>query len=518
MQLLQPWSDVPEKEAAYRYADLILNRVRSGLPNDKWEVDWATAPLVFSAYRDVAFRPVAPSSPGAGLFAPCPQPNLQTLTDVCHVAYGISSLRLSVNLNDRPEVHSHVSSVKWGRGSASGGGRYCVDVYLVQGTGGDLAAGLYHYSVIANGWEQLSSQDCTDELRRAQGYPFVAGSYLCYTINYWRSAFKYNDFAYQATSMDIGTYFGAIHEVLGEGVAATWDMEVDETAIARILGLNPLHDGIYAVQAWDEVASEPLLASSQVAENASSHRPPALPKDREAVDFPTTQALQRDMALEEPDYSARTSLCAVDLTKVAINRTERWRALTGRETSFGRFDGTSISEAELGILLARAHEAARSLTAGSPYRPALQFLVYVNKVEGYAPGLYLQKDDSGMQLIDEGDQTQFLEGTFFLHNYIARLASCTVILCSEVTAAAEEHGVRGYRLTNAMVGAACQSMLTEASAIGVGTGTVLGFDAAAHADHAGMDTGESAPMLMIMLGRDAPSGRVRAELCAGGSV
>ena len=72
--------------------------------------------------------------------------------------------------------------------------------------------------------------------------------------------------------------------------------------------------------------------------------------------------------------------------------------------------------------------------------------------------------------------------------------------------------MRGYRLVNALIGAACQAISVEAVRCGVGTGTALGFDAQAHAEHAGMGKDEMTPMLMIMTGVDNPyAGEFRTD-------
>ena len=508
------WSDVPIGDAGAKYARLIIDRARAGMPDDTWHADWENAPLTVTDHRTAPLRLVAPPTSGAGLLGESPVPVSRAVADVCHAAYGMVAARISVNLNDRPEVHSRAGSVKWGRGAASGGGRYCVDAYLVHGGDEDLAPGVHHYSTVANGWETLQRHDRTEELRRIQGYPDPALAYLVLTIDYWRSSFKYSDFAYQATAMDVGTFFGAERELLGDDVSGSLDMEVDETAIAALLGVRADERGVYAVQPWGRI-DEGTAPRARAAAVPAPALLPAHSRDVRPARFVTTAALQRDMAAEEPDRSARELVRRVVPTPARADRARAWLELTGRETSFGRFGGGPIAVAALCELLDEGRRASAAVAAGSPRGTRFAHLVYAERVDGLDAGLYLDEGD-GLRRLRDGDHSAFLESTYFLRNYMGRRAACTVLLCGDVVPASEASGVRGYRRTNAAVGAACQALLTRAGRLGIATGTALGFDAAAHAEHAGLD-GDLAPMLMIMLGVDAPaSGRVHARVLEGG--
>ncbi|ROS45984.1 SagB-type dehydrogenase family enzyme [Curtobacterium sp. PhB78] len=506
--------------AAELYARLVVDRVRSGMPSDGWKADWANAPRTVAHHEGAQTILFAPPEQGTGLFGEIEPSVSRAVTDVCASIYGLKRLQLTVNLNDRPEVHTHVAHAKWGRGAASGGGRYCADFYLVHGGDAELRAGVYHFSVIANGWEQLQRHDRTDELRQIQQYTRSAASYLVITIDFWRSAFKYGDFAYQATAMDVGTVFGAEHELLGDGVAGSWDMEVDEEAIAAVLGLDARDNGVYAVQPWGalrdyEVAGAPAEAlTTPLPTTPTRHQ-----GDRGRVRFSTTRALQADMRRQLPDVSARERVRPVEPSSGNTDR-DRDRArqlLLRRESSFGRFGVSGISLSAVREMLAAALRSANALTAGAAHKPDIFFLVYATRVQGLEKGLY-RADADELRLVLSGDEDAFLDSTYFLHNYMGRRAACTVIICAAVQGASRHRGVRGYRLTNAMVGSACQGILNFACEAGIGTGTALGFDPAAHSARSGIDPEEASPMLMIMLGADMPScGSVHAATNHGGS-
>ncbi|QTX04074.1 nitroreductase family protein [Agromyces archimandritae] len=507
------WDAVPPGTAATAYASLILNRVADGMPGDEQPVDWDHAPLTGGFAPDAPIRLLPLPEAGRGLLADRPAATLQTITDLCHIADGIAALRLSVNLNDRPEVHTLARSAKWGRTTASGGGRYTADLWLVQGAGGDLAPGIHRYSHVHNGWEQLDGHDRTEEVRAAIGDERAAHRYLVTTIDYWQSAFKYHDFAYQATAMDAGTLFGTFHRLVGDDVAGTWNMTLDEPALAAVLGIDARDDGVYAVQAWpapDAAGGAPATRPDRGAPAAAAGLPVPVPVPAAGAypirrgahrpqRFPTTLALQRDHAASPPPTRAVARTLAPVLTPDA-DRAARIAALAARETSFGRFTGEAVAAGAVRAALEAGAAAARALAGGTVRFDAL---VSATAVDGLPAGLHLWRDGR-FERLDPEPQDAFLASTYFLQNYDGRRAAATVVLCANVFELAERDGVRGYRLANAAIGAGCQALLAAATEAGIGSGTALGFDARAHAEHAGLDLGETSPLLMIMLGRDDP--------------
>lgn len=507
MTLVEDWAAMPQGQAAESYARLICRRATDGMLSDDWTVDWSRSPLTHAVHpSSTAFEMPLPGTESA-IFAKRFEPTAAALAEVLHVALGITAQRLVINLNDTHDVYARADSAKWGRTTASGGGRYCGDVYLVEsgrssGTvnGERLPEGIYHYSILHHAWELLSPGDHTDAVAAAQGYESTAQRYLLTTINYWRSGFKYNDFAYQATAMDMGTIAGSLCEVLGPELSRSWDMWVAEVELAALLGLDPFADGVYAVQAWGTTRpAQPRPAPPRTWPDRTTGQ------QARTTAFLTTRALQRDMTHtpDRPDeFAAPDSLPEVDTT----SREKDWlRCLCLRESSFGRFTGAPISAGSLMTVLSRADEVGTWVATGCAAR--WEFLVYVNTVDGLAPGLYAYCRGE-LRVISEEPQNEFLASTYFLRNYDGYRAAATVVFCANVFEAARRWGVRGYRHINAVVGAMCQAFAVDAVRHRIGTGTALGFDALRHAQHAGMETARMSPLLMMMVGvDDEASGR-----------
>lgn len=502
---------MPEGRAAENYAQLIYRRATDGMLINDWSVDWASAPWTYALYpTSPAYMMRLPGGESAVL-ADSLEPTPSALADALHAALGIVAQRLTINLNDGHGVYSRADSVKWGRTTASGGGRYCCDIYLVEsGPDADsehaeeLPAGIYHYSILHHAWEKIASGDHTDAVAAAQAHERTAQRYLLTTINYWRSGFKYNDFAYQATAMDVGTLAGCMIEILGPGLSGSWDMWIAETPLAGLLGLNPGEDGIYAVQAWGRTRPR-QQAPAPPRSWPQRVTGPSAPK----TTFLTTDALQRDMKVtpERPDeFALPSAVATVDTT----GRSADWlQSLLTRESSFGRFDGTEIPAADLLAMLGRADEVGAQVASGSAVQ--WEFLLYVSAVKGLTAGLYRYRDGE-LSTVSEQPQSEFLSSTYFLRNYDGHRASATVVLCANVFEATRWWGVRGYRYVNAVVGAMCQAISVDAVRHGLTTGTALGFNTLEHAEHAGLEADQMSPMLMMMAGiDDEKSGRFRAS-------
>lgn len=147
--------------AAVAYADLIYHRVRDGMLINDWTVDWSKEPLTHSFYPEAAAINLPLPGEGADVFRGVAGNAPEFLASLLHISYGITGVRLTINRNDHMPVYRNAEYAKWGRTTASGGGRYCVDFYLVDsGIGHDqLDAGMYHYTPLRHAWELLTAGD-----------------------------------------------------------------------------------------------------------------------------------------------------------------------------------------------------------------------------------------------------------------------------------------------------------------------------------------------------------------------
>ena len=184
---------------------------------------------------------------------------------------------------------------------------------------------------------------------------------------------------------------------------------------------------------------------------------------------------------------------------------DRVRAVVGRETSFGRFDGAPIAREDLLTMMSAAAEAGELVSAnlGEIAAHCVRQYVFIEDVTGLEPGLYeADPREGGLRLVDEGSHLELLASSYFLHNYDGQRAAATIILTGDVVGLSEELGVRGYRIINAAAGAVCQVLSLEASRLGIGLGAALGFDAARHVTGIGLTDVPQKPMLMLLAGHD----------------
>ena len=505
------WNTMPLGSAAENYADLIINRVERGMPTDSWSVDWADCPSEQKLYPLAQRVPLPTPSWGRGVLAAAGeglhgQERGRMLADILFLSYGLLSQRCRVNCSDRPEMLCQASRYRWGRGASSGGGRYTVSVYRVVGASTDLAPGIYHYSPLHHAWDLLVSGDHTAAVAQAQGYGDVVDDYLLLTIDYWQSGFKYNDFAYQATSMDVGTILGTWRYLLGEHEdQVVPDMWVNEERLSRILGTDREQEGVYAVLPVGRPHRGTVRGGSPV---VADHQ-----RSRHVRSFPTTRAMQRDMAgtPSRPRTTAGVPLALPGDDVVALPApthpalADRVRAVRRRETSFGRFDGAPIAAEDLLTLLSTGAQAACLVEhdLGAACSSSVRPYVFVENVTGLQAGLYEADTCSGtLRRLSPGSHASFLDSTYFLHNYDGQRSSTTLVLAADVLGLSRDLGVRGFRIVNAAVGAVCQVMSLEAARLGMGLGTALGFDAARHTTGIGLEDTPQKPVLMMLLGHD----------------
>lgn len=522
MHAKERWDAMPEVKAAASYADLIINRVECGMPTDTWSVNWDDCPNQQKIYPAAQRLDLPTPVMGAGLLdeqggALAGTDRAAVLADLLHLSYGLLSQRSRVNCNDHPEVLTQVMRYRWGRGASSGGGRYTVSVYWVVGAGRDVAPGVYHYSPLHHAWDLLTLGDHTAAVASAQGYAEVSDAYLILTIDYWQSGFKYNDFAYQATSMDIGTLLGTWRYLLGQDADQVQpDMWVNELDLAELLGINPVEEGVYAVldMGTAHVAQARVGRVQVKSQQRSKH----------TQSFPTTRALQRAMRTLPPKVVPTAGIpqslpgehVASIPTEATASQAERIKAVLSRETSFGRFDGAAITSEQLLNMLTGAKDAADLVhrDLGDASHTCVRPYVFVENVAGLEPGLYeADLAELSLRLVEPGSHAELLAQTYFLRNYDGQRAAATIILAGDVLGISEELGVRGYRIINAAVGAVCQTLSLEASRLGVGLGTALGFDVAKHVTGIGLSNVPQKPMLMILIGHDdETSGAWRGRL------
>ncbi|MCQ8771118.1 SagB family peptide dehydrogenase [Streptomyces telluris] len=546
---------------AHEYATAIMHRGRIPMEPVGFVPDWSDRPRKGKFYPGAESFPLPEgddagpgSGPGPaatvqeGVFGNAdPQErcfSLPLLGGMLLDSYGRTGRRLGVQTNtDLPSLPLYTDA-NWSRGTASGGGLYPATVYWVSGPGGPLAPGVHHYSTTHHAMQRLLTGDVSAEVREAAGLeqnPDVAtDQFLVLGVKFWQNAFKYNSFCMHAVSMDVGALLQTWRMwARARGLRIEPALWFDEERIARLLGLDVLHEGVFAVVplTWDRTAAAP--STGRATGPAARVRRTESERSRRVIPFETVRRIQaatleNAAARPEPGALAPAAVspeppssvpgaAPVALPEPAPLSMGMREALRRRRSSFGRFDARRpLAADQLAATLAAAASASVGGDAtgsegpdrqagpdgqAGPDMPRLTRLyVFVNHVEGIAPGAYAYEPGSahGLRLVKPGPPGDFLQRNYFLSNYNLEQAAAVVVPAVRTAAVLDAVGDRGYRLVNATVGAVAQTFYTTATALGVGSGVALGFDTVSFVEELELAESGEAPLLIMLVGHERP--------------
>lgn len=512
---------------AHDYATAVMWRGRVPMEPVDFVPDWSDRP-----YRS-KFFPGTPSFPlpdggcaadatvHRGLFGPRGDGafDLPLLGAMLRDSYGLTGRRLAVQANTDLGSLPFQQHANWSRGTASGGGLYPVGIHWVSGPSGPLAPGVYLYNAPRHGLTRLVSGDMTGEVRAALGEETDAtgtDQFLVLSVAFWENSFKYNSFCYHAITMDVGALLQTWRmwaRAHGRHVAgALW---FDEPRLGRLLGLDPVLDGVFAVLPLHWGASS---VATPPTPDARVRRVP-VQKSRRVLDFPTVRRIHAatvDGATERPaPGKLDVALAAaaepgerVPLPEPAPLDASVRRALRERRSSFGRFSAVVPIGPDVLAAILRAAVAAGTLDSDvetPDAAPLTRLCVFVNHVRDVPAGLYEYDRDTGeLVLLKAGDYGPFLQQNYFLANYNLEQAAAVLVPIARTHAVLDAVGDRGYRLVNAVIGATAQAVYAAAAAAGIACGVALGFDSVSYEEELGLAPRGEYPLLIMMIGHEQP--------------
>ncbi|MET8833588.1 SagB family peptide dehydrogenase [Micromonospora sp. NPDC004540] len=510
------------------YAEAVFRRARVPMEPLNYEVDWVDQPSRHTSY------PAAPRVP-----LPVDIPTLPTLRDLftgerlpprggwslpalatlLRLSYGVLDRRLTVNWNQDLAKRAHFEHAVWGRGTASGGGMYPVELYLVAGGSAPLLPGVYHYGTGQHVLERLLLGDVSETVRAAVGdQAGAADSFLVASIRFWKNSFKYNSFCYHVVTQDLGALLGS-WDLLARalGVPLPRLLGFDPAPVDRLLGFDGDRESAFAVVPLSWAGAEPAEPVGQSPDLRVRY--PAFERSRRLREFPAVTAVHR--AAAAPAVPAAEALAEaapreltgepVALPPPLLERLDRplSTVLATRSSSFGRFRRPpELTAAELGTTLAfaaagRHHPADAGLPADAPALTRLW--VFANHVDGLTAGTYgyCPRRHALLPAAAEpdGGMSAFLQQQYFLTNYTMGQVGAVLAISGRLDAVLDAVGPRGYRLLNAEIGAVAQRGYCAATAQRVGCGAVLGFDNVAMDDALGLTGTDERTVLFLLLGR-----------------
>jgi SagB-type dehydrogenase family enzyme len=517
------------------YVETVFRRGREPMEPIGFTPDWADQPSRHKTYPgtrrfplpDGTAHPMAPAShvlfgdgPGEDADRPWTLPELAALL---RLSYGVLDRRLRVSWNQDSDVRVLYQESLWGRGTASGGGMYPLEIYWVAGPGGPLTPGVYHYATAHHAFERLLTGDLTGRVRAACPGAGAADGYLLVTVRFWKNSFKYNSFCYHVVTQDAGALLGN-WELLARGLGrrlhrALW---FDDAALNRVLGVATEEECVLAVVPVPFTAGPSGGAPAPVQETDRETAPlihrRSFERSKRLLTFEQVEQVHRAVLDDRRDpppaaevrqlaLPARPPGDGVELPPPLNARLGRdvGEVIRFRRTSFGSFVGSrKLGLDELGTILAGTAAAQDYQADVVPADVGLTGLyALVNRVTGLAPGTYAY-DRAGHRLhaIQERPLADFLQRNYYLSNYNLDQVGAVLAISARWESALRTCGSRGYRLVNSEVGAAAQTAYTAAAALGVGCGAVLGFDNIAIDEAVGLDGSDERTFLFVLLGHE----------------
>ncbi|MEU6574769.1 SagB family peptide dehydrogenase [Streptomyces sp. NPDC046805] len=516
------------------YVESVFRRGREPMEPIGFAPDWADQPSRHKTYLGVRRFPLPSGTalPPAGaadvLFgdppaAPGEPWTLDALATLLRLSYGVLDRRLRVSWNQDSHVRVLYPEALWGRGTASGGGMYPLEVYWVAGPGAALAPGVYHYSTAHHGLERLLAGDLTDEVRAAceAGAGCAdADGFLVATVRFWKNSFKYNSFCYHVVTQDAGALLGSwelIARAMGRRVnRVQW---FDDGRLNRLLGIDTEEECALAVvplrfgppgEREERMADE--ADRSGLIDRPSFERS-AHPRTFEQIEQ-VHRAVLADRR-ERPDPEVARGLVPIppdggDELVLPAPLTDRLgedigATLRSRRTSFGSFTRSRpLGLDELGTVLAGTVSARWYVSDVVPEDVGLTGLyVLANRVAGLPSGTY--RYDGGrhrLHVVREMPLAEKLQRSYYLSNYNLEQVGAVLAISGRWRSTLDAYGSRGYRVLNSEVGAVAQTAYTAAAALGVGCGAVLGFDNIAIDEAVGLDDGDERTFLFVLLGHE----------------
>lgn len=520
--------------ATATYVHDILRRARVPMPPFDYDVPWEDQPRRYKVYPGTQSIPLARHAPpsdrtlGYALGGPDDEGvaafDLDSLGSMLWHSYGLSDRRIVVHRNDDVPAMPWYDRAVWGRGTASGGGLYPIEVYLVTSGEQGLVPGIYNWNSARHSLSRLATGNYVGRVEDSLGpYATGAGSYLLLTIKFWQNAFKYNSFAPHVTAMDIGTVLSTWRLwCRNQGLPLRAHLWFDEHELNSLLDV----DGF----AESAVAAVPVPMGRDGAVTGRHSRPPrhlAHEKSLAPRSFQVSDDIQAEILAASagdspwqmpvpppttpPDRLGEGTGVRIALPAQPLGEAPLHEVLLTRRSSFGRFAADPpLGQGHLRSVLDAVNVANDGFgVVGELPDDLIRTWVCATNVEGVPKGIYRYEETTGelSQTLEAGLEL-FLQGNYFLRNYdMARIAA-VVVLTARPGRIIDHYGPRGLRLQNAAVGAATQYGYLAAAALGVGCGAALGFDntsygeafgtASLAADH----TATEWPMLILMLGHE----------------
>jgi SagB-type dehydrogenase family enzyme len=425
-------------------------------------LDWANMPNPFRHYEGVPLLDLPADPPGAQI------PALEVLAGKKgepHVfkdgGFFLSELLFySASISASKRVPANGSTYAL-RVNPSSGNLHPTEFHFCTRGLVDWPDGLYHYRPSSHMAEQRACGDFASKLL-ATDAPLV---FLLTSIA-WREAWKYRDRAYRYCMHDIGHAWQSLALAAGAmGCESSAFGQFDDDEASKICRLSEDEWPMLIVTIGGPAV--PVEPHPTCEEKIYGGEPNQL--SEEQIAYPRIERIRAATKLYKPAGEAGS-----DQSKNANGTELLLPAPTTSNSSFGEvvrqrrsaldFRGgeESMSLPELATLL---------LGAGKPFdadfavRRFVQLYLYVHRVVGLLPGVYLYRATEGaLELLNEGDQ-RVAAAALSLGQQLAGNACVAFSMLGDFESATRILGERGYRYVHFEAGAIGQRLYLAAEAL-----------------------------------------------------
>jgi SagB-type dehydrogenase family enzyme len=502
--------------AVYRYHDGTkhhFNRFARSLGY----LDWASQPRPF---REFADAPLFPLYPAPGVAASGYAPGHATFDQACQLeaaAQPISAAAIGDMLRHALGLSAwkRFNASRWSlRVNPSSGNLHPTEAYVICGALPGLAdhPAVYHYAADRHSLELRCVFDEGAWLHAFGGRQDVL--LVALTSIHWREAWKYGERAFRYCQHDLGHGVAALSVAAGlAGWRAALQPAWPDRAIAAVTGVDRDEDFIEAEREapggiMAMTPGAPLNCSEEtvlqlvgaVARGKWSGRASQL--SEEHVEWSFIGEVAR--ATEDPGRSSVPPSWPADRDRQVRHRPIDARALLLQRRSAVAFDGRStIDRATFANMLLRVLPDASAPLNSLWWTPRVHLAIFVHRVEGVAPGLYLllrdphvfdrlraacrpeflwEADDSGLPLwCLARDNVQRLAARLSCDQDIAADGFFSLGMVADFDAGLQAFGPSFYRHLFWETGVVGQVLYLEAEAAGVrATGIGCFFDDPMH--------------------------------------
>lgn len=484
------------------------------LPPHRGSIDWQHKPCQFKLYAE-GTRLLLPYQGSHDLDDP--SFTLGQMGEFLADLYGLLQQYYFIPLAARNRgIQPPEFSLAFRRVVPSGGALFPCEVYLFAREGHDLPAGVYHYDVAHHALDLLHEGGAVEAACAQLAYPgrTPPACLIALSCLFWKDGFKYGAFSYRLQGFDLGTIIAQCLALLNRRtLSATVHYQFLDAGVNELLGLDPLHESVYAVIALDQQRPQQSICTRQQTSKPAVINASGAPKLPSIARWPLAEAVHRAACIETREQF-REQRClppllapisgtryALPPMKQEIDILERYQ----QRHSARPFLPKPISAYHLG-LLCRLSLAGYQNDVDGESTTLQHTLLYcvVNRVEGIPPGIYAYDPHKHTcELVVVGDMCQELQAVQRVK--MPNMQDCSVCFFAVGNYATgfQHYGDRWYRMQNMEAGILVQRLYLVAAALQLGCRASLGFYISATHKLLALPENQDA-LIEIMVGPETP--------------